>query len=98
MNRDRDTIVRAFLKSMLDFRLREPEPGHRIDMRLQLADIVLDELPGNDIEELAHRGHAAAVRNFYLTPDDPDRHETFERAMRAYIDTLESLQPQSEND
>jgi hypothetical protein len=95
MNRDQKWIVTKFLESLTGMKLKETEPAHKVDYRLQLAEMVLTELPGNDIEELAHRGNAEAVRDFYLMPD-PERHERFERAMRAYVDTLESLE--SEND
>ena len=93
MNSDQKWIVTHFLKSLQDIKPRSQEKPHQIDLRLQLAEMVLNELPGDDVEELAHRGHAEAIRDFYLAINDPDRHERYERAVRAYIDTLRSLQP-----
>jgi hypothetical protein len=71
-----------YLKSLADIKLRQPEPPHRVDIRLQLADMVLNELPGNDIEELVWRAYAQALRDVYLT-DHPQRHERYENAVRS---------------
>jgi hypothetical protein len=88
MNSDQKWIVEAFLKSLIGIKLRGPEPGHKIDLRLQLAEMVLTELPGDDLEELANRAHAEALRDVYLTTD-PQRHERYEQELRAYIKMLE---------
>lgn len=96
MNSDQRWIVDAFLKSLQDMQFREPEPPHKIDLRLQLAGMVLDELPGNDLEELASRAHAEALRDVYLTTD-PQRHERYEQELRAYIEVLKSIEQNTGN-
>jgi hypothetical protein len=61
MNRDQKWIVTKFLESLTDIKLRESESAHKIDYRLQLAEMVTTELPGDDIEDLAHRADAEAA-------------------------------------
>jgi hypothetical protein len=90
MNSDQQWIVRSFLKSLGDIETREPEPPHRIDLRLQLADMVLTELPGNDPDEVAVRAFVCALRDVYLTTG-PQRHERCDMALRGCIDVLKSL-------
>lgn len=85
MNNDQRWIVRSFLNSLVDLKLGYSEPSHRIHYRLLVAEMVLDELPGNDIEELAHRAHADALRDLYLTTD-PNRHDRYEKALNALIE------------
>jgi hypothetical protein len=89
MNSDQRWILNAFLKSLSDIKPGEPHP-HRIDLRLQLADMVIHEFSGDDIEQMIHRAHAEALREFYLTPD-PHRHERYEAACQAYLDMLRLL-------
>lgn len=91
MNSDQKWIVNAFLESLIGMQFRRPEPPHKIDLRLQLAEMVLTELPGNDLEELANRAHAEALRDVYLTTD-PQRHERYEQELRAYIKVLKSVE------
>lgn len=78
-------VLTHFLRSLMDIKAGEPHPPHRVDVRLQLADRVPDELLGNVLEELAHLGHAEAFRDVYLTTD-PDRHERYEEELCAYLD------------
>jgi hypothetical protein len=85
VNSDQQWVVHSFLKSLSGLKPREPQPPHKTDVRLQLAEMVIDELPGNDLEELAHRGHAEALRDVYLTTD-PNRHERYEEELCAYLD------------
>jgi hypothetical protein len=83
-----NVIVHSFLKSLLGTSPRQPQPAHKTDVRLQLAQMVIDELPGDDLEELAHRGHAEAFRDVYLTPD-PDRYDRYDEVLKAYLSVLQ---------
>jgi hypothetical protein len=87
MNSTQEWILAEFLKSLADIKLFTPEPLHRIALRLQLADMVLSELPGNDVVEVASRAHAEALRDLYLT-DDPRRRERYEEELRAFTSVV----------
>jgi hypothetical protein len=90
MNRDQRWIVNAFQTALEDLKPFEVEPAHRVDMRLQLAEMVLAEVAGDDPEELANRADAEAVRDLYLSTN-PNAKQRYVEVRSAHLELLKSL-------
>jgi hypothetical protein len=93
MNNDQKWIADAFLSELEGIKFSEPEPLYKSDRPLQLAEMVLAEIPGEDLDELALRATAEAYRGLWHSPGDWDAIEHYLEVRRAHLDVLKSLQP-----
>ena len=91
MNNDQKWIADAFLKELEGVKFTEEEPLYKSDRRLQLAEMVLTEIPGDDLDELAIRATAEAYRDLWHSPGDPKAIEHYLEVRRAHLDILKSL-------
>lgn len=93
MNKDQVWIAAAFLAELEGMKFSESEPLYKSDRRLKLAETVLTEIPGDDLDELALGATAEAYRDLWHSPTDPDAIEHFLEVRRAHLDVLKSIQP-----
>jgi hypothetical protein len=98
MKPDHRWITDAFLTELEGIKFTEPEPLYKSDRRLKLAEMVLTEIPGDDLEELAVCAVAEAYRDLWHSPSDRDAIEHYLEIRRAHLDVLKSLLPPGEFD
>jgi hypothetical protein len=81
-------VADHFLKALDGIDFREPEPDHILDRRARLADMVLTEVDGDDIEALALRALASATLQLCMFAGDLVTAESWVQALRTYTDVV----------
>jgi hypothetical protein len=93
MNSDQRWLVGKFLDELHTLKLGEQPPMHTTDRRLQFVEMLLVELPGNDLEEMAWRATASAAQDLCLQPTDRGAITQFLAALATHADLLRSVFP-----
>jgi hypothetical protein len=93
MNNDQRWIADAFLKDLEGIQFSDHEPLYKSDRRLKLAEMVLMEIPGNDLDELALRATAEAYRDLWHSQGDIEAVEHYIAMRRAHLEILKSVPP-----
>jgi hypothetical protein len=93
MNRDQRWIADSFEAELAAIKFSQPQPMWVADRRLALADMILTELPGDDLEELAIRAEAEAVWALCFSPTDRGVIERYLSTRRAHLELLQATFP-----
>jgi hypothetical protein len=64
-------LVKSFLEELDKVRLTDQPPMHVVSRRLALASVIREDVPGDDLEELAVRAEADALTDLCWVPRTP---------------------------
>jgi hypothetical protein len=87
---DQRWIAEHFLEELHGV-FNKDEPLYKTDLRWKYAEMVLHEIPGDDLEEIAVRDTAQALIDVWTSPGDAEAIERFLNVRRAHLGVLKSL-------
>lgn len=83
-------VVAPFLKELEQVKLNQSVALHEVHKRVLLAEMVLAEVEGDDLQELALRSLAEALIELCWWPTDMDIVEQYLAARQAHLDVVQA--------
>lgn len=81
-------LVSEFVAELAGVQFDAVQPLHRVERIMLLAEMVLTEVAGDDLEEMAVRSLASAAVDVCLSPEDPEVVRQFLAVRRMHLNVV----------
>jgi hypothetical protein len=91
MNSSDRALVRSFIAEFDSWKIGDTNPPiYLTQRRMAIAEMILTEIQGDDLECLAVRAWATAATDRCISPDDVPTAKAFVAAKRHYLEMLQT--------